>query len=1093
MYGDRPYGPIHQVDWCEETPPEGRGRAYRAYVELLDVPESNQPFTDRVRVLTSGGAARDWQTGSGGVLAPVAPSRYDIVLTSFRGDWREALAMLMGLPDGYVRMRLLSAPSPDIFDDEDEEDQVTFEWGGYLDQESSFMTVGYRGYELGVSLSFMEGWGFVTGEEPSTNASSRFALRLRAQIDSFLNRVAGGDTVKTWMDWVASIAWRPWEPTGGIVFGSDDPVWSLIQDSRLGPELFGDGNVDSVTFTRLLASRFNARIYQSEGKIYIDQPSMLGRGFDRAFNNQGPGRITQWEATIGSGGADPGAGSIVDRIVDTREWTVIAGSQRAQGSPTNVIESATDVVPDVDNLILNSSFEEFDPIPLGVSHWTGFRPPDAGTFVAAEDLLTVGIPGSGFGQRNAGIVYDDSYGTVNSSRIRNDDTLLYFTGGDDAILEASVDHFQRRVHNSIVIPGIPPPRHMFGRVLIDAQDRDGNLTGTLGMCQLTCVQAVQWSDDMSVYVEGLIPNSPVTNAVEGVVAIPAGTILYFFENDGDLMSRNADDYICTFEVDRDVLWGDTRISGDPTYITPDDDQHDGQMKVGFTCLFACWNPAAGFEITQLNLGPPADRVKVQGAADLFQFLQDIRATMASVDGTPIEGRLRFSILHDRFEDPTDDNITRFNAFADNARLFVSQDGESSIDETLCTTRNEEAPGGNKLDLPVADGSGHIVGDGPIAIDHTDTEGPTADESLSALRVIDGPDTYATARGPDTSWTAGNFQVGDPPEGGGERSLIVAPGIDCLASEDAVRLHTDPTGVGAQQQVQTSWLLKEGQDLRPHQVPLVWLPAYVVSPYSADDTEIRLTFPPSDLTGKFGNFLVGADALFEETAGGANTAGWHGFSLVSGPDVTQNETVEEWGTDRATRIQWTGDGGTDRYQFNVEDLPNPTENGQDYEFIVHLKNDGADPIGVTLADTSTETFVPSGNTEIVKIRFTGDGSSDERIFFRIQGGAGDADITVWNPIFRKVNPPSLDTMEIVVNGEPQTRSTLGPITREIDGYTVAMDEGFTVSLSPGDCVRVGVLCWWTRFRKDDLRGVIDFQGQALVPNDDVAVSHDQRVR
>lgn len=1079
MYGSRSYGPIHQVDWCEETPPEGRGRAYRALIELLDVAESNEPSTDRVRVLTSGGAARDWQTGSGGILAPVAPSRYDIVLTSFRGDWREALAMLMGLPDGYVRLRLLSAPSPDIFDDEDEQDQVTFEWGGYLDQESSFMTVGDRGYEIGVRLSFFEGWGIVTGEETLMGASGRFAQRLRSTIDAFLARVAGSSALRTWTDWVSSIAWRPWVPTAGIIFGSEDPLFDLIHDSRLGPELFEDEDVDSVTFTRLLASRFNARIYQSEGKIYIDQPSMLGRGFDRSLNDQGPGRITQWEAAIGSRGADPGVGMIVDRIVDTREWTVLSSPQRAQGSPTNVIESATDAVPDVDNIALNGSFELEDGNTF-VAHWERFSPPNPGTFVDWQTLLNIGIPGSGFGQRRAGILYDATYGTVDASNITNDDSTIFFEENPDGIIEFQYDHFQRKTQDGT--PIILSPRDMHGRGHVQGVNEDGFVQFIMGMGQLTCAQDSQWADGMTVYVSGLIPGNPITNAADpedNVVAIPEGTILYFYENDNDLLGRNGSDYICTFELLEDAKWGDASILGNPTYITQENNQHDGLMQQGFTCLFACWNPQGAFSGSGFNIGAPSDRINVQGLRSLFQFKQYARAPMVAVDGTPVRGFIRSTLSMAIPQDPGDPNADIFAIYVDDVDLFISRDGESSIDETACTTRNLQAPGGNRLDIPVADDSGNIVGDGPIAIDHTNTEGPTPDESLSALRTLSGGDTFATARGPDTSWTAGQFEAGDPPEGGGEKNLIVAPGIDCLASEDAVRLHTDPTGVGAQQQVQTSWLLKEGQDLRPHQVPLVWLPAYVVSPYDADDTEIRLTFPPSDLTGKMGNLLFGDGLIFEDQ--------WIGFAR-EGITTTQGITVGEWNTDAATRI--VGDGsGSGAVKIASHIL---LSDGDPKEGIMHLRNDGVTDVDFKLqggASPPALVTLEPGDIGVFKLS----GTSGTRLQISVPTAADIVNVVAYAPIFRETNPPRLDTMEIVVNGEPQTRATLGPITREIDGYAVNMETGFTVSLSPGDCVRVGVLCWWTRFRKDDLRGVIDFQGQAVVPNDDIAVSHDKMVR
>lgn len=833
MYGNTDYGPVQNIVWCSRT-----GRNYRAQIQLLNTNPSANPPSNRFELLEDG-CSIVWDTGSAGMLAPVAPSKLTLKVTSLRGDWRESLGMLMGRPDGAVRC---------FIEADDNEDGLyeTVEWAGYLEQALSWQTTTESGIRDGVTLAFVDGFGFVPGEPifelPVTEADDMRYLNL---IKRFLSRLAGTSSRPTWETIIDAIAYRPWVPDGTTdpkISSLQDPLWYLMTDARFYNEVFEDGDgVDSVQFTRLLASRFNARMYQSAGQWHIDQPSNIGRSASIFGSPRSPGRIRSWTSSLQSI-ADPGTGSHdIRRLPAARTWELVEAPTRAQDMPTQLAQSNYDFEPDIDNWILNPSFELQGDAANIARYWDSSQ---AGQDEPIrETLQNLNIPGAGFNTRWAAFVSQAGY----SSPLFIESVLTpsYIVGNEKLVLHFSHQHYSRRAN-----PANTPTTINDSASAIAIGETDFVTAADL---LLEVAGDVAWANGMKVHVDGLVTTSEALpdTPQDGVLAIPKGTNLYFYTNN-NTGTREIGDYLGSIELTENAFWGQDFIVGNPEPKNPD--ANNGKILQGATALFGAWKFNAPVQ-QGLSIGQPH---AIVGSGGWVTFNEDVTLPMVRPNGIPVEGYIRVWCNH-IFNGSIQANET---GVVDNVRVNISEDN-SELVSSGCIANNEAIAHGLKRELPTNDGRAHIIGDGPIdyARFAEDSGGLVNSEAAtrSAIGVGNpspaGPnfvDYYPTAQGANTSWTSGQFQNGDPSTGGPD-SFIVAPGIDCLCAEDSIRLLSNDAA-GGQQLINGTIMLPSGDALHPHQVPLLSIRTYTATQYFTT-APLRVSYPPDIMQQTNGVFVA----------------------------------------------------------------------------------------------------------------------------------------------------------------------------------------------------------------------------------------------
>lgn len=829
MYSNTDYGPVQNIVWCSRT-----GRNYRAQIQLLNTNPSANPPSNRFELLEDG-CSIVWDTGSAGMLAPVAPSKLTLKVTSLRGDWRESLGMLMGRPDGAVRC---------FIEADDNEDGLyeTVEWAGYLEQALSWQTTTESGIRNGVTLAFVDGFGFVPGEPifelPVTEADDMRYLNL---IKRFLSRLAGTSSRPTWETIIDAIAYRPWVPDGTTdpkISSLQDPLWYLMTDARFYNEVFEDGDgVDSVQFTRLLASRFNARMYQSGGQWHIDQPSNIGRSASIFGSPRSPGRIRSWTSSLQSI-ADPGTGSHdIRRLPAARTWELVEAPTRAQDMPTQLVKSNYEPSPKPTNWVPNGGFE-FGGTPDPTSgiatanNWETVVAQGAAGRIEGDNPNLQDLP-PGFGEDNRW------FGIIGGSGDLFQETGYEVVGGEGRSFEFSYFHLMR---DAGVGDG---PSTALGII------RDGQPNLHLAQSDINIQEEYKSGREIDIHISKGTFQPPNSESQE-YEWLPEGMTLYWYRNVG---GGNVE-FIGSFEVTKTALWGDSVLTGNMQL----DDNANPTQEGDFARTFF-WTQGTATTISGIGANPPITGPAAYRWGTFFKYASGV----SFADGTPATGELvvRLRSVLCGFTPNTGQGCY---SLWDAVTVKVLIEGEEPA-ETLCLVNNEAISHGLERELPVNDGRSHIVGDGPIdQLRFAQDGGPGGGGGLvfleSATRsaigvgnpspVVGFIDYYPTMQGADTSWTSGQFQNGDPSTGGPD-SFIVSPGIDCLCAEDSIRLLSNDAA-GGQQLINGRIMLPSGDALHPHQVPLLSIRTYTATQYFTTGP-LRVSYPPDIMQQTNGIFVA----------------------------------------------------------------------------------------------------------------------------------------------------------------------------------------------------------------------------------------------
>jgi len=122
----------------------------------------------------------------------------------------------------------------------------------------------------------------------------------------------------------------------------------------------------------------------------------------------------------------------------------------------------------------------------------------------------------------------------------------------------------------------------------------------------------------------------------------------------------------------------------------------------------------------------------------------------------------------------------------------------------------------------------------------------------------------------------------------------------------------------------------------------------------------------------------------------------GWAARSGAvvNLTQNQSVPEWGAVDATRIQTSGGTQTYKYTYRVADL---TTEGTSYTFSVWIKNIGSATVGVSFYPGSNITSILPGESKRVSASMVGDGFSEAQIRLRALNVSDSLDFIAWRPI------------------------------------------------------------------------------------------------
>jgi len=109
------------------------------------------------------------------------------------------------------------------------------------------------------------------------------------------------------------------------------------------------------------------------------------------------------------------------------------------------------------------------------------------------------------------------------------------------------------------------------------------------------------------------------------------------------------------------------------------------------------------------------------------------------------------------------------------------------------------------------------------------------------------------------------------------------------------------------------------------------------------------------------------------------------------ELEQNVSVNEWGTNSATRV--TGTGGSSRTFFYEPIERNPDEHTV-YDLSVYVKNEGNKPMFVT-NNINSEVSLEPGETRFIEFSDVGGRIAHFQLAFRTENIGDDAKIVVYN--------------------------------------------------------------------------------------------------
>jgi hypothetical protein len=121
------------------------------------------------------------------------------------------------------------------------------------------------------------------------------------------------------------------------------------------------------------------------------------------------------------------------------------------------------------------------------------------------------------------------------------------------------------------------------------------------------------------------------------------------------------------------------------------------------------------------------------------------------------------------------------------------------------------------------------------------------------------------------------------------------------------------------------------------------------------------------------------------------AGWQAYQSAQ-VILTQSQTVEEWNTLNATRIQTAGGANIIKYLLTID---SPSINGQSYANSIWVKNIGVSNLVITMNGSVNETIQP-GISKKVNIIRTGNGSTHHQFQFRAPKDTDNLDFIAWRP-------------------------------------------------------------------------------------------------
>jgi hypothetical protein len=116
-------------------------------------------------------------------------------------------------------------------------------------------------------------------------------------------------------------------------------------------------------------------------------------------------------------------------------------------------------------------------------------------------------------------------------------------------------------------------------------------------------------------------------------------------------------------------------------------------------------------------------------------------------------------------------------------------------------------------------------------------------------------------------------------------------------------------------------------------------------------------------------------------------------------ITQNQTVAEWGTNKATRIQSTGGSSTLKYSKTVAPV---CTKGAKYCISVKFKNQGSSSVRL-LFNLTASAYLPPGTTTEIYLEVVGDGTGALYMAFQTENIADSFDIVCFEPKINLLQP------------------------------------------------------------------------------------------
>jgi hypothetical protein len=775
------YGPVYAVGFASRD-----GFRYRADVVRHGYTGPVTPLRGvalRIRGGVEGGAARGADP-----LSPVAPRR--AVLT-VNDDRPGRLAEVVGSPDGawgLVVRRVSGGPSVErvvyrgLLQQEGHEDApygasgdqtLTFDVGlGLLDSRPA-AGPGVAGRDDGGDGPY---WAWT--DEVDLLGTDRRAERVAVSLARALGPLAGDPAGVEDGGLVTAVDWRPWLP-GTRVASATDPLHAVLTAEHAWLDEDG-ATASELDLVRGAVGRFGARLFQSDDRFHVVQRGLLARDATKVPRHTYPA-----SAASPYGVAPTSTRTLDDLVVDTRHWPQLGphgAPRRGVTVPVRSAEVAYDFRPDLDDLVLNGSFEEAGGTAEEAAYWDL----DGG----AERAV-----GDGYIDETASdrwvIQFPETRATAPRAKAVQDG-LVYLPGS--AGWELRVKWTQWVTQNVVVAGDLYP-------VNVDLADEApyGGLLVQVGDHYLrrypliTTVESFRGAR-VRVYVGRVLEG--YGGAVADTPVIPSGVTVHFHASGSPVDL----DVLGTLLLSEPVRVGDSFLAGDLTLTDPE----ETYLPIGAIGYCYVWTP--GIARAEHGAGQYARAFPDGSFASVSRRLRygtrSLFATGVTPAGLVVQGPVHVEAWGG-------DTLADAGRFAD---AFTAIDGvevavEIDRDGPATIAARAVLPAGTPgldVSLPASRG-GLPVGDGPMA------------DSLTGLHAegADG-EVYPTTQGADTGWTEGTYGVGAASTG---KTIDLVHARSSLAQLAGA---TAPTEAGGGlERLRTTFLLRDGAILRPDQVVQHW--------------------------------------------------------------------------------------------------------------------------------------------------------------------------------------------------------------------------------------------------------------------------------